>query len=158
AIVAAASKEPARRDAAAEQRIRDRLAAATKEREGLQKVFAAEFPDYAALSNPQPLIAEEIQSLMTEDEVLIAFAAAYKEYYVFALTRDAVTWKKLPLATAALTEKVSAFRRGLDTAELTNSAASGKRPELFDLGIAHELYDPLLGPVDDVVKDKPHLM
>jgi tetratricopeptide (TPR) repeat protein len=50
AIVAAVSKEPGQRDATNEQRIRDRLAAIASERQALERVFAAEFPDYAALS------------------------------------------------------------------------------------------------------------
>ena len=32
--------------------------------------------DYAALSNPQPLIAKDIQALLSGEEALIAFAAA----------------------------------------------------------------------------------
>jgi len=47
AIVAAVSKEPSKRDVAAEQRSRDRLAAIAVERATLQKTFTAEFPDYA---------------------------------------------------------------------------------------------------------------
>ena len=62
-------------------------------------------------------------------------------------SREAVTWKKVSLATAALTEKATAFRRGLDTAVLTKTVEAGERPELFDLGLAHELYTALLGPV-----------
>ena len=53
AIVAAVSKQPAQRDAAAEQRSRARLAAIASARNGLQKTLAVEFPDYASLSNPQ---------------------------------------------------------------------------------------------------------
>jgi Tetratricopeptide repeat len=67
-ILAAVSKEPAKRDAAAAQRIRDRLADITKQRASLQGVFAAEFPDYAALSNPQPLTVKEIQALLSDNE------------------------------------------------------------------------------------------
>ena len=76
AIIAAVSKEPSQRDAAAEQRTKERLAAIAGERDALQKVFASEFPDYAALSNPLPLTAKEIQSLLSDDEALVLFAAA----------------------------------------------------------------------------------
>ena len=47
AIIGAVSKERSKRDAAAESRNRDRLAAISAERAGLQTTFAAEFPDYA---------------------------------------------------------------------------------------------------------------
>jgi tetratricopeptide (TPR) repeat protein len=75
AILAAVSKEAAKRDAAAEQRIRDRLADITKQRTTLQAVFAAEFPDYAALSNPQPLTVKEIQGLLSDGEALLLYTS-----------------------------------------------------------------------------------
>ena len=50
ALVAAVSKERSKRDLAAEQRVKARLAAIATERPSLQKTLSAEFPDYAALS------------------------------------------------------------------------------------------------------------
>ncbi len=99
---------------------RQRLAAIAGERNALQKVFASEFPDYAALSNPLPLTAKEVQALLSDDEALVLFAAAGtdspsdKKSYVFALTREGFDWKSIPLGGDALAAKVAAFRRGLD--------------------------------------------
>jgi CHAT domain-containing protein/Tfp pilus assembly protein PilF len=157
AILAAASKEPAKRDAAAEQRIKDRLAEIAKQRTALQGVFAAEFPDYAALSNPQPLAVKEIQALLSDGEALLLYATGDKESYVFAVTRERAAWKPIALGTAALSEKVAAFRRGLDVEALRQSAEGGK-PVLFDLGLANELYAALIGPVEEVIKDSRHLL
>jgi hypothetical protein len=126
AIIAAVSKEPGKRDATGEQRIRDRLAAIVTERNGLQKVFAAEFPNYAALSNPQPLTAKDIQNLLSDDEALVLLFTGDKESYVFALTRDRLEWKAIPLGARMLSAKVAAFRRGLDVDELTKGANAGK--------------------------------
>jgi CHAT domain-containing protein/Tfp pilus assembly protein PilF len=157
AILAAVSKEPANRDAAAEQHIRDRLAEIARERAVLQGVFAAEFPDYAALSNPQPLAVKEIQALLSDGEALLLYAIGEKESYVFAVTGKSAVWKQVPLGTAALSQKVAAFRRGLDVEALRQSARGGK-PVLFDLGLANELYVSLVRPVDDVVKDARHVL
>jgi CHAT domain-containing protein/tetratricopeptide (TPR) repeat protein len=157
AIVAAVSTEPGQRDTANEQRIRNRLAAITAERQALAKVFAAEFPDYAALSKPQPLTVEDIQGLLSGEEALVLFAPGDKESYVFAVTRQSAAWKPIALGAAALAEKVAAFRRGLDVEELRQSAKSGK-PVLFDLGLAHELYAALIAPVEEVIKDSRHLL
>src|SRR5215831_4628201 len=157
AMVAAVSKEPGQRDAVGEQQIRDRLAAIARERQALDKVFAAEFPDYAALSHPQPLTVKDIQGLLSGDEALVLFAGGDKETYVVAVTRTAVAAKIIPLAASALGKKVAAFRRGLDVEALRQSSASGK-PVLFDLGLAHELYAALIGPVEDVVRDTRHLL
>jgi hypothetical protein len=134
AILAAVSKDPAKRDAVAEQRTRDRLAEIAKQRAALQGIFSAEFPDYAALSNPQPLTLKEIRSLLSEGEVLLLFATGDNESYVFAVTRQSATWKPIPLGTAALSSRVAAFRRGLDVEALREQAEGGK-PVLFDLGL-----------------------
>jgi CHAT domain-containing protein len=151
AIVAAVSKERSKRDAAAEQRSRERLGAISAERATLQKTFAAEFPDYTALSNPLPMTAREIQALLSGDEAMVLFPVVDKESYVIALTRENFDWKPLPLGAEALSRKVAAFRHGLDVGSASD--ASGKAG-LFDLAQAFELYATLLGPVETLVKDK----
>jgi CHAT domain-containing protein len=40
---------------------------------------------------------------------------------------------------------------------LVKSIRAG-RPQLFDLGLAHELHQSLLGPIDALIKDKRHLL
>ena len=153
AIIAVA-KQAAQRDRATEQRIRDRLAAIAAERNDLQKAFAKEFPDYAALSNPPPLTGKEVQALLSADEALVLFSAGDKESYVLALTRDGFDWKTISLGAQALAEKVAAFRRGLDVEVLLHGGWSG----LFDLGLSHGLYDALIGPIEPLIRDKRHLM
>ncbi len=155
AIVAAVSKDRSKRDPAAEQRNRARLTAIAGERATLQKTFAAEFPDYAALSNPLPMTAKEIQALLSDNEAMVLFSVNDKESYVFAITRDGVDWKPVPLGAEALSQKVAAFRRGLDISKAND--ASGKSG-LFDLALANELYATLLGPVETLVTDKRSLL
>jgi len=160
ALLEAVSQASTKRDAAAEDRQRDRIAAIAGERADLQKVFSAEFSDYAALSNPLPLTAKEVQALLAPDEAIVVFAAADKEgfvaaqdqqSYVFALTRDGFDWKPIPLGGDALARKVAAFRTGLTVDMLAAD-------RLFDLGIAYELYTSLLGPVEPLIKGKRHLL
>jgi tetratricopeptide (TPR) repeat protein len=162
AITAAASKPPSQRDTATEQRIRARLVAIAGERDALRKVFASEFPGYAALSNPMPMTAKEVQALLAEDEALLLFAAAGdRESYVFAFTRGSFDWKSIPLGGDGLAQKVTAFRRGLDPDMVEDEeyleAIKVKR-EMFDLGLANEVYTALIGPVESLIKDKPHLL
>jgi hypothetical protein len=78
-IMAAVSKDRAKRDPSAEQRARDRIFAIAGERAKLQKALSAEFPEYSALSNPLPLTAKEVQSLLSADEAMVLFAVAEKE-------------------------------------------------------------------------------
>jgi CHAT domain-containing protein/Tfp pilus assembly protein PilF len=152
AIIAALSKQGSPRDVATG---RDRLAAIAVQRAGLQKTLATEFPDYAALSNPLPLKVKEIQALLSSDEAMVLFAPADQESFVLALTRDNFDWQRIPLGTDALSQKVAAFRRGLDVGKASD--ASGKSG-LFDLALANELYVALLGPVEGSVKDKRSLL
>ena len=158
AIVSAVSQGAAKRDAAAEQRSRSRLAAIATERAGLQKTLAAEFPDYAALSNPLPMTVKEAQSLLSPDEALVLFSVVDSESYVLAMTRDGFEWRRLPLGTDAISQKVAAFRRGLDVSKIGNASEPSGRNDLFDLALANELYGALLGPVETLVKDKRGLL
>ena len=147
AIIAAVSNEPSKRDAAAEQRIRDRIAAIAKERADLQTVFTREFPDYAALSNPQPLTVKDIQALLADDEALIVIDLDDKKSYVWAITRSAADWKELAVSAAEVSKRVSALRALLNFDNV--------KP--FDTQASFELYQKLLGPVEDVVRGKPRL-
>jgi hypothetical protein len=155
AVVAAVSKERAKRDPAAEQRSRARLAVIPAERASLQKTFAAEFSNYAALSNPLPMTTRQIQALLSGNEAMVLFSVADKESYVFALTQESFDWKPLPLGAEALSREVAAFRRGLDVNKASD--ASGKSG-LFDLARAFGLYTTLLGPVETLTKDKRSLL
>lgn len=155
AIVAAVSKPPAQRDAAAEQRSRARIAAIAPERAGLQKTLAVEFPDYASLSNPLPLAVKDVQPLLSADEAMVLYSIVDRQGYAIAITREGVDWKEIPLGANALAQKVSEFRRGLDVGKARD--ASGKSG-LFDLALANELYVALIDPVEALTKDKRSLL
>jgi len=86
---------------------------------------------------------------------LVVFSLIDTESYVFAMTKDGFDWKSLPMGANGWSEKVAAFRRGLDVGKA--GEASGKLG-LFDLVLAHELYATLLGPVEPLVKDKHSLL
>ena len=108
------------------------------------------------------MTAKEVQALLSDDEALVLFAAAGdNESYVFAFTRAAFDWKSIPLGGDALAQKVAAFRRGLDVDMVEEQYYLdfiNEKRELFDLGVANELYTSLLGPVETLIKDKRHLI
>ena len=136
------------------RRRKARLAAIAAERAGLQKRLAAEFPDYAALSNPLPVKTDEIQTLLATDEAIVVFSVLDKQSYVIAVTREGFDWKPISLG-ADIAKKVAAFRRGLDVNHATD--ASGKSG-LFDLALANEFYATLLGSVESLIRDKRSLL
>jgi CHAT domain-containing protein/Tfp pilus assembly protein PilF len=157
ALIAAESKPQGQQDRAATDAARKQMAANEAAIAANEALLAQKFPDYAALANPKPLKVEDVQQLLRTDEAMAFFLTAADESYVFALTHDSFDWKVIPLTGTALTEKISAFRRGLDVDSLNSNGPSGK-PELFDLEASHELYTELLGPVDELIKSKKMLM
>jgi hypothetical protein len=50
---------------------------------------------------------------------LVFLLTGEKESYVFGLTRDGFEWRRIPVSSQALTQKVAAFRRGLDVDALS---------------------------------------
>jgi hypothetical protein len=69
--------------------------------------------------------------------------------------RDGIAWQRIPLGAKVLEEKVKALREGLDLQDAKKAAQSGK---LFNLGLAHDLYKTVLGPVANLIDDKRHLL
>ena len=116
-----------------------------------------EFPDYAALADPKPLKAEAVQQLLGADEAAVFWLVGQQRSWVFALTREGFEWRPIPLGETALTDKIAAFRRGLDV-ERFQASLKGEKPELFDLKLAHELYATLLGAVEPLIRDKHDLI
>jgi CHAT domain-containing protein len=149
----------------------------------LDKSLAARFPEFTALESRSTLSISGVQALLRRDEaVVLIFLASNRDFqdgtFVWTITQREAHWYRPDrlnnaeaLASSALTEKVQALRCGLDSEEwegISRPARCGRllgmraRPRLadplpFDLGIAHELYDSLLGPVEDLIKDK-HLI
>ncbi len=147
AIIAEAAKEPSKRDAAAEQRTRDRIAAIAKERDDLGKTFAQEFPDYAALSNPQPLTVKDIQSPLADDEAIVIVNVGDKKSYIWAVTRDQADWQELTVTTAEVSKAVSQLRGGLDFDNF--------KP--FDAHASFALYQKILAPIEGLLRAKARL-
>jgi CHAT domain-containing protein/tetratricopeptide (TPR) repeat protein len=135
--------------------IRQRISELDQRLQQLNSRLAAEFPDYAALTSPKPLKAEDARRFITGDEALVFLLPGDKTSDVFALTRDTLDWRIIPLGGGALAGRVTAFRRGLDIDALSKTTQPG---QLFDLGLAEELYATLLGPVEAIVKDKKQLL
>ena len=157
--VTALSQDAASRNRSEEQRIKDRVAAVAVERKTLQATLAREFPDYAALSNPASLTVKDIQPLLSRDEALIVLVSAGDdESFVFAMTSDKADWQPIPLGSKAIEQKVTAFRYSLDVDRAQEAMKSGNASNLFDLGLAHELYTALLGPVDGLIKDRKSIL
>jgi CHAT domain-containing protein/Tfp pilus assembly protein PilF len=155
ALIEALSKPSGQRNGTHIESIRKQIGDAEDKFAAVSARLTSGFPDYGALASPKPLKAEEVQGFLTPNEALVFLLAGDQESYVFALTRDAFVWRTIATGAKALSDKIAAFRAGLDLEKLQKSAGA---PVLFDLALAHELYVELLGPIDALVKDKRHLL
>jgi CHAT domain-containing protein len=145
------------RDPKREETMRRRAAELLARVGQLNKDIAVQFPEYASLVSPKPLGVQRVQQLLGADEALAFFLSSEKESHVFAVTRESFEWKTIPVGAEAMAAKVTEVRRGVDVDDLLNSIDAGK-PVLFNLGVAYDLYQTLLGPVDSVIKNKRHLL
>ncbi len=157
ALPAELSKPENVRDPKREETMRRRTAELSTELVQLNKDIAAQFPQYASLVSPKPLRVARVQQLLGPDEALVFFLSSEKQSYVFAVTREGFEWHTIPVGAEAMAAKVTAVRQGVDVDELLKSIDAGK-PVLFDLGVAYDVYQTLLGPVESLVKNKRHLL
>lgn len=157
-ILAAASREPAQRNAATEQRIRARAGAVASERRTVQDVLAREFPNYAALSRPSSLTVKQIQAVLSADDALVALVPGQRDGHVFVVTRDQSDWVTIPVGNDEMARRVAAFRKGLDVNLVPPSGDISGKTDLFDLGVAYDLYTALFSQVTNLIVDRRNLI
>jgi CHAT domain len=114
-----------------------------------------ERPDFGELTTPKPLSINEVQNLLAPNEVLVAILPGPGGTALWSVTREEYQWHELPVGAGALDEKIAALRSGLEIDDLKKAAAEGK---LFDLGLAHQLYELLLGPLAESLKSKDRII
>jgi CHAT domain-containing protein len=148
AQVEALSKPDGGASAARIDDIRRQIADTQSKLAATSEQLQTQFPEFAALASPKPVKVEEVQKLLARGEALVFLLAGDKESYVFAVTPDAFDWHTIGSGADGLAAKVERFRAGLDL----------KRLQKFDLGLAHDLYALLIGPVDALFKDTRHLV
>jgi CHAT domain-containing protein len=156
-LLVGALSQPGARNPTGENQARQRMADLNGAIGQLNATLARQFPGYAALSAPKPLSATDAGKLLKPNEALVFLFSVQNVVHVFAVTADAVSWRIVKVREDVLTQKIAAFRHGLDVDKAMASVAAGK-PDLFDLKAAQELYDLLLRPVDDVIRDKTHVI
>ena len=145
-IIAAVSKPTAERNATAEEQIRKSIEELKLQRDKLRNVFNQRFPDYVALSKPQPLSLQETQALLGDDEGLI-IVDLEKESYAWVVTKNRAEWKQLSVNAEDVSKAVAILRVALDP--------ESSKP--FELAAAHQLYQQVLGPIKGLISEKTRL-
>jgi CHAT domain-containing protein len=116
------------------------------ERAALDRTISERFPNYAALSNPQPLSLKEAQRLLADDEALVNVDLDRRSY-VWVITKDRAEWKELSVSAEDVSKAVSTLRTGLNPGS----------PRPFDLKLAYQVYRLVLGPIEEIISRKTRL-
>ena len=139
------------RDAAREEALKARLRAAAEEYQRQEQQLQARFPRYGRLVTPMPLNAAAVAKLLRRNEALLRIVPGQRETWVFLVKADgALQGAAVKLPVQSLTAQVERLRAGVD-------ASSGRIPE-FDLALAHQLYQQLLGPLEPALAGVEHLI
>jgi CHAT domain-containing protein len=99
-----------------------------------------------ALSKPQPLTIEETQALLADDEAVVTIDLDQKSY-VWVITKDRAEWKELLVSADDVSKVVGTLRVGLNP----------DAPKPFDRKLAYQLYQQVLGPVEEIIAHKTRL-
>ncbi len=137
--------------------IRAKMAAAAGRRKDLLGEIEKSFTDYARLIDPKPLSSGAVQALLEPDEALVMVVVGYDEIHLWCITREEVVWRKLELRPRELEAMVGTLRASLEI-EPEDASGGAIRKPLFDLGLAHELYERLLGAVSAAIASKSRLL
>jgi CHAT domain-containing protein len=183
---AAVAQPPGQRDAQAEAANNIRLAAIDSRIAEIDKQLAADFPEYAALASPAPLLVEAVQAELGANEALVLLLntpeaePTPEETFIWVVTKTGMRWVRSDLGTPTLTNEVAALRCGLDfDGAWFNGAGTWNgshctdllkvaytradhdidgKPLPFDLGRAYALYKALFGQIEDLISDKSLLV
>jgi CHAT domain-containing protein/Tfp pilus assembly protein PilF len=132
ALIAAVSE----RNQPNEDRMRARLSQIQSERSQIATVLTQRFPDYVALSNPQPLTLKETQALLGDDEAVVVIDIGNKSY-AWVVTKTGADWTDIPASRKTLNHEIATLRQSL----------TFKINKPFDAALAYQIYQQTLGPV-----------
>jgi len=156
-LISEIAKPANQRNPARETALHEKLVGLDARVQQLAGRFATDFPEYAALTVPKPLNAEEVQRLLSRDEALVFLSVGQNASHVFAVTRDNVGWITIPTGIPALSQWIGEFRRGLNVDDFELSVQGNKQQAIFNLATAYNLYSALIKPVEAIVHEKRHL-
>ena len=177
-LIAAVSEGPDKRNAAAEQGQRTRLAAIDTRVAEIDRTLAKDYPGYAALVSPEPLSVADVQAMLSDEEALLLFLdtparrPAPEETFLWVVTKTDMRWVRSDVGTVALRREVAALRCGLDFTAWhdhggqrcgqllgipLDKVPGDQDPLPFDHARSYKLYQALFGEVEQMIAGK-HLL
>ncbi len=124
--------------------MRTRISQIDRERLAFDGNLQKRFPAYANLVHPQPPNFDQVRAVLKENEALLNIFSTDRGTYVWAVSKSKSTaFARVPLTRKAISKTVATLRKALDPGE--TNLTSGI--PIFDLELAHRLYQDLLLPV-----------
>jgi CHAT domain-containing protein/predicted negative regulator of RcsB-dependent stress response len=150
------------RDVVRVKAIRERLDKEELQRRSVRAQLEKGYPRYADLKNPKPVNIRDVQQLLGSDEAVVSYFVTPSRTGLWAITREAVEFKVLPLTREEIIQKSERFRHGFsDVASTISRIALTVNDEQFRAAFAkfrcdegYELYRLLVSPVEHMLHSK----
>jgi CHAT domain-containing protein len=126
--------------------MRARLSEIQAERSQLETILTQRFPDYVALSSPQPLTLKETQALLSDDEAVVAIDIGDKSY-AWIITKTSGEWTDIPASNKTVNDQIATLRQSL----------TFKIDKPFDAALTYQIYQQTLEPIANRLADKKRI-
>ncbi|HBZ56829.1 MAG TPA: hypothetical protein DEO88_15610 [Syntrophobacteraceae bacterium] len=154
-----------RRDTAQIQSVRGRLENEEAQLRAVRTGIEKTYPRFADLRNPKPLQVQDVQSLLGADEAVLSYFVTSGLSGLWAITRDKVEFKILPMTRGEIIQRSERFRHGFvemaHTIGKTLAEASDERFRAvfsdFACDDSHQLYRLLVLPVEPLIRSKAYV-
>jgi CHAT domain-containing protein len=137
----------AERNAAEERKLRADLATLDGRIKQLDARIARDFPDYGALSTPQPMTLAEARGLLRADEAMVMWLTGARATFAFVLRSDRAQMYRIELNQRQLSDAVQALRTTLDPSNVRQ--LSDVPP--FATMRAYQLYRQMFAPAEPLL-------
>jgi len=130
--------------------LRQAVREAASTAEALDTRLIEAFPRYAQRVAPSPVSYEALKPFLKEAEALLFFAIGEEAGFVFSVDRTGVTPFPLAVTEDQVADRVLKLRKAF--------ALTGGDLGYFDMSLAYETYQELLGPLVQHLPRKDHLI
>jgi CHAT domain-containing protein len=150
-LVTAAASQPARRNPANEQLLRNDIARGGQEIAALNEDLAKRFPRFHELVRPEPLPAKAVQALLKPGEAMLVYALGDAGSFLWVIKPETTSFVPLPAKANDIAEKVSKVRADMQ--------ADGRgAAQRVRLNLLHELHQSLFAQAAPKLAGVQHIL
>lgn len=145
--------------------IASQIADAATELDETNKKLDRQFPEYADLINPDPLSIEQVQARLGQKDALLLHHAGFQDINILAVTADQIEWATRSNVEKEVQAKIQRLRCQIDPQgcaedffadeDMSDAELEGYRA--YDREAAFYLYQQLVEPIAELLKDKDHV-